>query len=148
MTVTVGEKFSKRHVFTAEGISDFAHRAGDLNPLHHDAEKAAKTRFGGLIASGTQTSALLMGLAAAYLSRDHDTAGLEFTFRLRRAVPAGTDAILSWEITSVEPNAKLGGDLVGFKGGITDAAGQRYLSAEGRAVVWPLGYDAAKAAKE
>jgi acyl dehydratase len=148
MTVTVGETFSKRHLFTAADISDLARRAGDLNPLHHDADKAAKTRFGGLIASGAQTSALLMGLAAAYLSRDHDTAGLEFTFRLRRGVPAGTDAILSWEITSVEPNPKLGGDLVGFRGEIADAAGQRYLNAEGRAVVWPLGYDAAKAAKE
>jgi acyl dehydratase len=140
--------FSKRHVFTAEDISDFARRAGDLNPLHHDAEKAAKTRFGGLIASGPQTSALLMGLAAAHLSQDNDTAGLEFTFRFRRGVPAGTNAILSWEITSVEPNPKLGGDLVVFKGEIADEAGQRYVSAEGRAVVWPLGHDAVKAAKE
>ena len=138
MAVTVGDVFSRRHVFTAEDISDFARRAGDLNPLHHDAEKATKLRFGGLIASGPQTSGLLMGLAAAHLSKEHDTVGLDFSFRFRRAVPAGTDAVLSWEITSIEPNPKLGGDLVAFKGEITDAAGTRYLTAEGRAVLWPL----------
>jgi acyl dehydratase len=138
MTVKIGEVFSKRHVFTAEDISDFARRAGDLNPLHHDAEKAAKSRFGGLIASGPQTSALLMALAAAHLSREHDTVGLDFSFRFRRAVPAGLDGLLSWEITSVEPHPKLGGDLVVFRGEITDDAGTRYLTAEGRAVLWPL----------
>jgi acyl dehydratase len=138
MTVKVGEVFSKRHVFTAEDISDFARRAGDMNPLHHDAEKAANSRFGGLIASGPQTSALLMALAAAHLSQEHDTVGLDFSFRFRRAVPAGLDATLSWEITSVEPHPKLGGDLVTFHGEITDETGTRYLTAEGRAVLWPL----------
>jgi 3-hydroxybutyryl-CoA dehydratase len=148
MAVTVGEVFSRRHVFTAEDISDFARRAGDLNPLHHDAERAAQTRFGGLIASGPQTSALLMALAAAHLSREHETVGLDFTFRFRRAVPAGMDALLSWQITAVEPHPKLGGDLVVFSGAITDEAGQRYLSAEGRAVVWPLGHLTARRIEE
>ena len=144
MAVRVGEVFSRRHVFTAEDISDFARRSGDMNPLHHDAEKAMKTRFGGLIASGTHTSSLLMGLAAAHLSRDHDTVGLEFTFRFRRAVPVGAETILSWEITTVEPNPKLGGDLVTCSGAIADHAGLRYVTATGCAVVWPLGSDAVK----
>ena len=148
MAVTIGEVFSKQHLFTAEDISDFARRAGDMNPLHHGAEMAAGTRFGGLIASGSQTSALLMGLAAAHLSRDHDTVGLEFTFRFRRAVSAGTQATLSWTIVSTKPNAKLGGDVVDFHGQIIDDAGVRYVSAEGRAVVWPLGSQAAGQMKE
>jgi acyl dehydratase len=138
MTVTVGERFSRRHVFTPEDIADFARRAGDMNPLHHDAEKAARSRFGGLIASGPQTSAMLMALAAAHLSREHDTVGLEFTFRFCRAVPAGLAATLSWEIASIEPHPKLGGDLVVFTGEITGDDGTRYLTAEGRAVLWPL----------
>jgi acyl dehydratase len=137
MAVAVGDTFSRRHVFTAEDIADFAMRAGDLNPLHHDAEAAAKSRFGGLIASGPQTSALLMGLAAAHLSRDYDTAGLEFTFRFRRAVPAGMEATLAWEITAIEPNAKLRGKIVTCKGAITDAGGQSYVTSEARAVIWP-----------
>jgi acyl dehydratase len=137
MTVAVGETFSKRHVFTAEDIADFAMRAGDMNPLHHDAEKAAKSRFGGLIASGPQTSALLMGFAAAHFSKAHETAGLEFTFRFRRAVPAGLEAILAWEVTAIEWNAKLGGEIVTCKGAITDAGGQSYVTSEARAVIWP-----------
>jgi acyl dehydratase len=137
MAVTVGETFSKRHLFTAEDIAGFAGRAGDWNPLHHDPDMAAATRFGGLIASGTQTSALLMGLAAQHLSSAHDSAGLEFTFRFRRALPAGTDAILAWSVTAVERSGKLGGDLVTLAGGITDDAGRRYVAANGRAIIWP-----------
>ena len=134
-----GETFRKCHHFTAEDIADFAARAGDWNPLHHDADMAAASRFGGLIASGTQTSALLMGVVAEHLSKANYTAGLEFTFRFRRALPAGTEATLSWRITAVEPSEKLGGDLVTFAGEITDEAGQRYVTSEGRAVVWPKG---------
>jgi acyl dehydratase len=135
-----GEIFSKRHVFTAEDIADFAARAGDWNALHHDADKAAETRFGGLIASGTQTAALLMGLVASHLSKTHEPAGLEFSFRFRRAVPAGTEAILSWQITAIEPSPKLGGDLVILAGEISDDAGRRFVSSEGRAVIWSKGY--------
>lgn len=148
MTVTPGETFSKRHSFTAEDISDFARRAGDLNPLHHDADMAARSRFGGLIASGTQTAALLSGLLAASLSQGQDTAGLEFSFRFRRAVPAGMEAVLRWRITAVEPNEKLGGDLVSFAGEIVDDAGHRYVTAQGRAVVWPKGGAVRRASKE
>jgi acyl dehydratase len=135
----VGEIFSKRYVFTAEEIAAFAALAGDWNPLHHDPDMAASSRFGGLIASGTQTSALLMGLAAEHLSKMNDTAGLEFTFRFRRAVPAGLEAILAWRITAIEPSQKLGGDIASFAGEIIDSAGQRYVAAEGRAVIWPKG---------
>jgi acyl dehydratase len=132
-----GETFSKRHLFTAQDIANFAARAGDWNPLHHDPDMARATRFGGLIASGTQTSALLMGVVAKHLSSTHDSAGLEFTFRFRRALPAGTDAILAWRVTAVERSEKLSGDLVTLAGEITDDAGNRYVTAEGRAVIWP-----------
>ena len=135
-----GETFFKRHVFTPEDIADFASRAGDWNPLHHDVDMATGTRFGGLIASGTQTAALLLGLVASHLSKTHEPAGLEFSFRFRRGIPAGTEATLTWRITAIEPSAKLRGDLVTLAGEITDDDGHRYVSCEGRAVIWPKGH--------
>jgi 3-hydroxybutyryl-CoA dehydratase len=135
--LNTGDAFQIRHHFTAEDIAAFARMTGDMNPLHHDADAAAASRFGGLIASGTQSSALLMGLIATSLSKTHDTAGLEFTFRFRRGIPAGLQALLTWRIAAIEPHAKLGGDLVTCAGEITDAAGARYLTAEARAVIWP-----------
>jgi acyl dehydratase len=43
-------------------VSQYATAAGDTNPVHHDPEFAATTRYGRPIASGTQTTALLLGL--------------------------------------------------------------------------------------
>ncbi len=142
-----GETFSKGHVFTAESIAAFAAMAGDWNPLHHDPQMAKASRFGGLIASGTQTSAMLMGLAAEHLSQTNDVAGLEFTFRFRRALPAGLEAIFTWRIAAIERSEMFGGDIVILTGEITDSAGQRYVTADGRAVIWPRG-QAARTAKE
>lgn len=137
MGVSFGETFSKRHLFTAGDIAEFAARAGDWNPLHHDAAMASGTRFGALIASGAQTSALLMGMAADYLSSAHDSVALDFSFRFRRGLPAGTDALLAWRVTAVERSPKLGGDLITLAGEIIDDAGTCYVTAEGRAVIWP-----------
>jgi acyl dehydratase len=135
--VAVGEVFTKRHVFTAEDMSDFARRAGDMNPLHHDEAFARGTRYGGLIASGTQSSALLMGMLATRLAQDHETAGLDFTFRFRRGIPAGMEAILSWRAVSLAPDARLRGEVIALAGDIADDAGQIYVTSEARAVLWP-----------
>jgi acyl dehydratase len=54
----VGDKFStERATITEAMILDFAHQY-DPQPFHTDAAAAAKTIYGGLIASGFQTLAL------------------------------------------------------------------------------------------
>ena len=60
MHIRPHQRFSKEITLTPEAVSAFAHAAGDLNPVHHDPDFAARTRFARPIASGTQTSALLM----------------------------------------------------------------------------------------
>lgn len=61
---------------TAEEALDFASRY-DPQPMHIDAEAAAKGRFGELIASGWHTAALVMGvLARARLFGDTEVLGL------------------------------------------------------------------------
>lgn len=131
-----GDSFSKRHVFTAEEISAFAARCGDTNPLHHDPAAAARSRFGALIASGPHTTSHLMAMTAAQYSEPHGMVGLEFMFRFDKAVVAGTETVMSWQVTDVQPNDRIGADVVGLTGHIRDAAGTVLVSATGRILVW------------
>lgn len=135
-TFRAGQTHTKPYVFDAARISAFASLSGDTNPLHHDEAAAARSRFKGLIASGPQMSAVLMALSAAMLNEADAFVGLEFTFRFERAIPAGTETILSWMITQAQPHAKLGGTLLTFEGAITGSDGKRYVSANGKAVIW------------
>src|SRR5579862_4384250 len=63
------ERFSSDVTLTPAGVSAYASAAGDTNPVHHDAGFAAGTRYGRPIASGTYTTALLLGLTASHYSR-------------------------------------------------------------------------------
>ena len=136
MTFFPGHTQTKPYLFDEAGIIAFAAASGDLNALHRDAAISAKTRFKGIIASGAQMTAVLMGFGASMLSRDHESVGLEFSFRFGRAIPAGTDTILSWTITSTESHAKLGGTMLLFEGAISGTDGKRYMAASAKAVVW------------
>jgi len=106
--VKLGAGFESEHIFEQKASQAFALLAGDTNPMHHDAELAAASRFGGLIASGTETTARMMGLNAHHFSRLGPTLGMEFSFRFRRAVPMGARAIIRWEITGLEYKPGLG----------------------------------------
>ncbi|MDZ4841379.1 MAG: MaoC family dehydratase [Hyphomicrobium aestuarii] len=127
---------SAKYRFDAAAISVFAMGAGDMNPLHHDPEFARTTRFGGIIASGAQMAAVLMGFGATFISEHGEAVGLEFTYRFLKAVPTGTEALLSYTILSAEPHAKLGGTMLTFEGAITDDAGTRYVTSTGKAVIF------------
>ncbi|TCU20603.1 MaoC family dehydratase [Rhizobium sullae] len=112
----VGQSFEKSFHFDEQAISIFASAAGDTNPLHHDRVVAERSRFGGIIASGTHYTALMMGLVADYFSRNGEAVGLEFSFQFRKAVPAGSTMQAEWTITEVERSDKLGGHIVHLSG--------------------------------
>jgi 3-hydroxybutyryl-CoA dehydratase len=139
MTFTPDQSFSKPYLFDAAGIVAFASLAGDMNRLHHDAVVVEHPRFEEMIASGAHMTAVLMGFGATIISREHDSLGLEFTFRFERAIFADTPTVLSWTVTTAEPHAKLGGTLLTMRGAITSGDGVRHVSAHGTAVVWPKG---------
>ncbi len=105
----VGETFSKEVQFDAPGIAEFATLCGDTNPLHHDAAYAARSRFGGIIASGPQVTSLLMAMVAAFLASRGPGVGLGFNFRLRSAVRAGETVTLRWRVTAVKEKRSLAG---------------------------------------
>jgi acyl dehydratase len=91
-------------------VSEYASAAGDTNPVHHDADFAAATRYGRPIASGTFTTALLLGLTASHYSKCAAMVG-QFWVRFRRPIYADETIRLEWLVVKVTPSVKLGGDV-------------------------------------
>lgn len=129
------ERFSTVVTLTPQSVAAFAHAAGDDNPIHHDADFAAATRFGRLTASGPHTTALLLALTAAHYSKKGAMLGLEFWVRFRRPIYADETIYLEWLVVKVTPNAKLRGDIVELRGRIQGDDGQTSVGAKGRILV-------------
>lgn len=129
------ERFSSEVTLNPTLVSEFAKAAGDYNPMHHDPEFAAKTRFKKLIASGTHTSALLLGLTASYFSKYGAMIGLEFWQRFKRPIYADETINLEWLVVKVTPNKKLKGDVVELRGRIKGSDGKTAVGARGRVLV-------------
>jgi acyl dehydratase len=60
----VGTTARRIRVVLARDIELFTEITGDRNPLHYDVERAAASRFGGIIVQGGVTSGLLNALVA------------------------------------------------------------------------------------
>jgi acyl dehydratase len=60
----VGTTARRSRVVLARDIELFTEITGDRNPLHYDVERAAASRFGGIIVQGGVTSGLLNALVA------------------------------------------------------------------------------------
>jgi 3-hydroxybutyryl-CoA dehydratase len=118
-----GYRFSRIHCFDPAQVSAFACAAGDTNPLHHDARAAAESRFGKPIASGTHTSALLMGLVAAHYANLGQVVGVKFTIELLRPVLADEQVTLEWEVIGVRPH-RLAGHYLDLAGSVSGTDGR------------------------
>jgi acyl dehydratase len=60
----VGQGARRIKTVTARDVELYAEITGDRNPLHFDADFAARTRFGGLVAQGGITAGMLNALVA------------------------------------------------------------------------------------
>lgn len=129
------ERFSSELTLTPAMVSAYAQAAGDANPIHHDPAFASSTRYGRIIASGTHTTALLLGLTASYFSQMGAMVGLEFWVRFRRPIYADETIRLEWLVIRVTPNEKLNGDIVELRGRIRAQDGQTAVGAKGRVLV-------------
>jgi len=134
---TVGQVLDLPIPFTPESVRAFATMTNDTNPLHHDAAFAAKTRFGGLIASGTHTTGLLLGSLAHHIFPEHASLGLECSFRLRKAVPANASLIARWTVRTVVPKPSLAGVIVTLDGGLVAADGTVFVEGSATIAVMP-----------
>jgi 3-hydroxybutyryl-CoA dehydratase len=135
MMVRPRERFTSEVSLSPAVVSQFAMAAGDDNPIHHDPEFAAGTRYGRLIASGTHTTALLLGLTASYFSKRGAMVGLEFWQRFRRPVYADETIKLEWLVVRVTPNQRLRGEIVELRGRIKGEDGRTAVGAKGRVLV-------------
>lgn len=60
----VGQRARRTQTVTAHEVELYAQITGDRNPLHFDADFAARTRFGRLVAQGGIASGMLNALVA------------------------------------------------------------------------------------
>lgn len=88
----VGQVYeTKSHLLTAEDVTAFA-AAHDPQPMHLDPDWAARTAFGGVIASGFQTMAIAWRLWVEAVMADHGRAGVSLTdARWHQPVYPGTE---------------------------------------------------------
>lgn len=135
MSYPVGYRFGKDHVFDPAQVRTFALLAGDTNPLHHEQAAAGASRFGGLIASGTHTSALLLGLTAEHFSQRGSVVGLGFGVEFLRAVRADARVRIEWEVRAVQDRGPGRGQVLELAGRMADADGAVCVSATGRVLV-------------
>ena len=134
--VNVGDRFGREHAFTPQQVMEFSLAAGDDNPLHHDAAFAASSSYGGLIVSGTHTTALLLGLTAAHFSKITSVVGRRFTVEFRRAVRADANVTIEWQVMELTPRAARPGTIVRLEGILTDrASGEVCVAARGEVVI-------------
>ena len=129
------ERFSSEVTLTPATVVAFANAAGDNNPIHHDSEFAATTRFRRPTASGPHTTALLLALTASHYSKTGAMLGLEFWVRFRRPIYADETIRLEWLVIKVTHNEKLRGDVVELRGRIKGQDGMTAVGAKGRVLV-------------
>jgi 3-hydroxybutyryl-CoA dehydratase len=129
------ERVSSVVTLSPAKVIEFAMAAGDNNPIHHDADFAANTRFGRPTASGPHTTALLLALTASHFSKKGAMLGLEFWVRFRRPIYSDETIVLEWMVVRVTPNEKLKGEIVELRGRIKGQDGKTSLGAKGRVLV-------------
>lgn len=133
----VGQELAAEITFTPDSVRAFATLTNDTNPLHHDEALAAGTRFRGLIASGTQTTGLLLGSLANHIFPENASLGLGCSFQLRKAVPADAVMTARWTVRTITPKPSLRGVIVTLDGGLFDKADLAFVEATATIAVMP-----------
>lgn len=135
--VTIGETFSSTLALSAESVKSFASLVNDHNPLHHDEAYAGQSRFGGLIASGTQPTAHFMALLATHYSAYAQPLGLEFDIKLKKAVHANDTLTINWRVKHAYWKPSLNGDLTHLEGTVVNQRGELMLIGSSTILVMP-----------
>ena len=84
----VAARAERRRTTSMRDVEMFTEMTGDRNPIHYDADLAAKSPFGGLIVQGGVTTGLLNAVVAEDLPGP-GTVFLETNWRFVKAVRVG-----------------------------------------------------------
>jgi acyl dehydratase len=135
--VTIGETFGATLALSPDSVKTFATLVNDMNPLHHDDAYAAQSRFGGLIASGTQPTAHFMALLATHFSQYAQPLGLDFDMKLKRAAHASDVLTFEWRVVDAYWKSSLNGDLVKLEGTTKNQNGDTLVVGRSTILVMP-----------
>jgi acyl dehydratase len=125
----VGEIARRTRAVTARDIELFTDLTGDRNPLHYDEEKAAASRFGGLIVQGGVTTGLLNALVAEDLPGP-GSVFLHVDWSFKAPVRPGDELTAEAEVLE----ARVDKPLTRLRTTITNQHGEVVL--DGTALVW------------
>ena len=125
----VGAFARRTRTVTSRDIELFTELTGDRNPIHYDAELAARSRFGGLVVQGGVTSGLLNALVAEQLPGP-GSVFLEVAWRFLAPVRPGD--VITAEAAVIEARADKPVTKLATR--ITNQDGAVVL--DGTAVVW------------
>lgn len=106
MSLEIGVSASRTRTITEEDILNFARASGDTNPIHVDAEYAARTRFGKRLAHGMLTGSLV----SAILGNDlpgHGTVYLGQDFKFKAPVFIGDTITASVELVKFREDKRI-----------------------------------------
>jgi acyl dehydratase len=138
VNLSVGDRFSKHFAFSKDSIRRFAALVGDTNPLHHDEAAAGGAPFGTIVASGTQSMAMMLAVVPDHF-KDHGlNLGLEASVRMLRPIRAGDGAHAEWEIVEITNTPKLKGWIVTANGRLVREDGVVVMTAMSKTLIyWP-----------
>jgi acyl dehydratase len=102
----VGASASRAYTFTQAEVAQYADLVGDHNPVHLDAEFAARTPFGRPIAHGLLVASLLSGLLGEELPGP-GSIYLGQSLRFEAPVHIGDRVIASVEVTAVRAEKRI-----------------------------------------
>ncbi len=97
-----GDAASLTRTVTQEDIDGFATATGDLNPVHRDGEEARASAFGGPVAHGMLTAALVSAVIGTRLPGP-GTVYVSQELRFRRPVRPGETVTATVTVHEVRP---------------------------------------------
>jgi acyl dehydratase len=114
-----GYSFFNKKTFSECELKKMATNCGDMNFIHHDNDLAAKTRFSGIIASGSAIAALFSAMIPTHFSEFSPILGLEMSFKFPAPIKPDVEILMTWEISDTS-NKKDSSLILNLNGVITD----------------------------